>query len=415
MLPQNEDSLQTVPLLRPRDTSSPLEKVEGIRRRFYSAQYCTCFVSAILDFALLIVIIMPKSILLTGLILGKETDMCPCLNINFRWLFERPSDLLWMDRIIVTRNEWTEIMKNGGDSDEGNVYAQQRAIKLIFERLHSEGLVQIVSDTIIGHTRAESILQTVSSDLELIKDLYKDSKAKNDSVLTMGQYHFCVPSLWSLYAAIELSRELNASFSLEEDELAYLLALIPRKFSMDIKSGRNIAMNEVLSLYLPSVQLGHEFLSANNDGQCNDCVHLSECKSSYLSEIEKQIDGILRLRQYDEIRMTCEIMDKICERSSKTGHVLTGEELWDDLQMEANETEKRIRRVLRKVKSWRKISTFVSIGLGAASFLNPVVGATAAIPAIAGQLLASTEERLKKEKSWVNFVNNPDSVVGRIV
>ena len=85
--------------------------------------------------------------------------------------------------------------------------------------------------------------------------------------------------------------------------------------------------------------------------------------------------------------MTCEVMDKICERSMMQGHVLTGDELWDDLQEEAKKTEKTIKRKLHKVKRWNKISSYVSIGLGAASFLNPLLGAGAAVPAVASQCL----------------------------
>lgn len=357
---------------------------------------------------------MSKSILLTGLILGNETEMCPCTNINYRWLFQRPSDLLWMDKIIVTQNEWIEMMRDRSGESKGNQLAIEKAVKLVFEKLDTEGLIQIVPDTIISQSRAELILQSIMSDLELIEDLYKESDNENDPLMRMGQYEFCVPSLWSLYAAIELSMNLGASFSLEEDELAYLAALFPRKFNKEIQAGRNIAMYEVLSLYLPSVELGHDYLTGSSIGKCNNCVHLGKCEKEYLSDIEKQMNRIIDMRQYDEIRLTCEIMDKICDKSIETGHVLTGEELWSDLEEEAVRVGKRIRKMLPKVRLWRRISTMVSIGLGAASFINPIIGASVAVPAIAEHLLASSEEKMKKETSWVNFVNNPESVLGRV-
>ncbi len=356
---------------------------------------------------------MSKSIFLTGLILGKETEMCTCPDINYGWLFTRPSDLLWMDKLIVTRNEWNELMKGGEEVSEEDFSAMKNAVKLVFEKLDDEGLVQIIPDTIIGQARAESILETIEDDLSLISDLctpYNDGKGE---FIQMGKYRFCVPMLWTLYAAIEISRDTNASFSLEQDEMAYLSALIPRKFSYEIKAGRNMAMDEVLRLCLPSVQLGHNFLNTSPSGKCNDCARKLECGGSYMSNVEKQIDNIITLRQYDEIRMTCEIMDRLCERSAEVGHVLTGEELWGDLQEEAELTRRRVRKALPKVKFWRRLSTFVSIGLGAASFFNPLVGATAAIPAVAAQLLTSAEDKMRRETSWVSFVNNPDSILSR--
>lgn len=189
------------------------------------------------------------------------------------------------------------------------------------------------------------------------------------------------------------------------------MALIPRKYNKEISAGRNLAIDEVLSLYLPSIELGHSYLIDSERGLCSKCDHEKGCSDNYLIHIEKQLESILTLRQYDEIRLTCEIMDRICERSMMQGHVLTGDELWDDLQEEAKKTEKNIKRKLHKIKRWRKISSYVSIGLGAASFLNPLLGAGAAIPAVASQWLSSFEDNLKKESSWVNFVSNPEMVL----
>lgn len=312
--------------------------------------------------------------------------------------------LLWADKVIVTQNEWKEIIR---DKDS----AKGKAVKLVFERLQAEGLVQIISDAVISPSRAETILKNIETDLEYIEDLYTESEDEHDPTMKIGQFQFCVPSLWTLYAAIELSWIYNASFSLEQNELAYLMALIPGKFEKEILAGRNLAIDEVLSLYLPSVKLGHSYLIDSEQGRCSECVHMDNCSSNYLVQIEKQIESILAFRQYDEIRMTCEVMDKICERSMMQGHVLTGDELWDDLQEEAAKTKKAIKRKLPKIKLWSKISSYVSIGLGAASFLNPILGASAAIPAVVGQCLSSYGENIKKESSWVNFVNNPETVL----
>ena len=97
---------------------------------------------------------MAKNILVTGLILGNETNMCLCSNINFGWLFNRPTDLLWADKVVVTQNEWKVIV---GDNDS----AMGKATKLIFERLQAEGLVRFISDTAISPSRSEIILKNI--------------------------------------------------------------------------------------------------------------------------------------------------------------------------------------------------------------------------------------------------------------
>ena len=62
---------------------------------------------------------------------------------------------------------------------------------------------------------------------------------------------------------------------------------------------------------------------------------------------------------------------------------------------------------------WSKISAFTTIGMGAASFFVPALAIGAAVPEVARELMSSYEEKLKKENSWVNFVNNPESVLSR--
>ncbi len=349
---------------------------------------------------------MSKNILVTGLILGKETDMCPCNNINLRWLFDRPSDLLWADKVIMTHNEWNEIVSE-------KKTALSRAEKLIFERLQAEDLIQFIPNTIISKRKAESILQTIETDLQCINDLLTVKDEDKEQFLYLGKYQYCIPSLWSLYAAIEISNSVNASFSLGSYELEYLMTLIPRKFQKEICAGRNLAMDEVLDLYLPSLKLGHSYLFDSEAGRCSKCAKEDLCSESYLSEIEKQLEHILKLRNYDEVRMTCEVMDKLCERSMNLGHVLTGEELWDDLREEAAKTKKMVKSRLPKLNKWSKISAFATIGMGAASFFVPDLAIGAAVPGVAREILSSYKERVEKESSWVNFVNNPESVIGK--
>lgn len=332
--------------------------------------------------------------------------MCPCNNINLGWLFDRPSDLLWTDKVIMTHNEWDVIMSE-------KETAISRAEKLIFERLQAEDLIKFIPDTIISKPRAESILQSIEADLQCIEDLLTISEKEKEHFLQLGKYSYCIPSLWSLYAAIDISRSVNASFSLSAYELEYLVALIPRKFQKEIHAGRNLAMDEVLNLYLPSLELGHPYLYDSEAGRCASCAKKDHCSGTYLAEIEKQLEHILKLRQYDEVRMTCEVMDKLCERSMNLGHVLTGEELWDDLREEAAKTKKTIKSKLPKINLWSKISAFATIGIGAVSFFVPALAIGATVPEVTREILSSYEEKMKKENSWVNFVNNPESILNR--
>lgn len=51
--------------------------------------------------------------------------------------------------------------------------------------------------------------------------------------------------------------------------------------------------------------------------------------------------------------------------------------------------------------------------MGAASFFLPELAIRAAIPKVSREILSSCEEKMKKESSWVSFVNNPESILNR--
>lgn len=349
---------------------------------------------------------MSKNVLVTGLILGNGTDMCQCSNVNFGWLFSNPTDLLWADSIILTKNEWQQITDNNDESPF------MKSVVHVFQRLNDKGLVSIISDREIDKDLANSLHDALIADLDLMSDMIVDDDSSGETMMKIGEYSYCIPALWTLYASMYLSYIHNASFSMTSEEYAYMSKLLPRKYYQEIQCGRNIAVEEVLSLYLPKMELWHPIIVDKERGNCDQCMHLNNCNDSYLHIIDKQLDRILEIRSYDEIRMTCDVLDKICERNASLGTVLTGDELWKDLQDEASAIERKARKTIKKINTWQKVSTVASIGFGVSAFFAPVLGiAAAAVPAVTGSVLTDMSKKLEKDMSWVNFVNNPEGTL----
>lgn len=348
---------------------------------------------------------MSKNILVTGVVLGKESNICSCDYVNFSWMFSHSSNLIWTDNILITGNEMS-VVKNSSSHDP-----YMKAVDIVLTMLQDTGMVKMIPDAEISQDIAGMITDRLLEDLSLLSDMIHVSDNENDPIMSIGDAHFCFPTLWSFYASVYLSFFHDASFSLTRDELVFLNTLIPQKYGKYIEgTGARIAMEEVLSLYLPSIQVGHRYLFESKE-KCSTCGNNLRCQDGYLLEIEKQVKAVLEYRQYDEIRQLCNVLDKLCERNSSYDSILTGTELWDDLQDEAKKQENKVRQVLKNISKWQKLSTYASIGLGAASFINPVLGASAAITSVASYILAEKEKRIKKDSSWINFVFNPDQVL----
>ena len=340
--------------------------------------------------------------------MGGTSGICPCSNLDFSWAFNTPSNILWMDKLIVTR-EINDLIENNYTQR-----AEERAINIIFHKLKDAGIVEII-ENIFDKKTGERLMLDVSSDFDLVKNQLEVRMTgrgkKKQADYYIGDYHYCLPSLWTLYAAIHISYEQNASFYLTEREYCYLSKLIPIKYGRTLSPGCNATIEEVLQLYLPNLFVGHSYLFCDHKQYCNQCLHKNRCKDSFLHDIEKQMDTVLSYRQYDEVRRTCEVMDKICERSKNAGKVLTGMELWNDLIEEANNVKKKSIHALKNIKTWSRISTAVSIGFTAISFLNPVLGAISAVGIAASHGLVEKEKTVDKDLNWVSFINRPEKIL----
>ncbi len=351
---------------------------------------------------------MSKDIVLTGLALGGTSGICPCSNLDFSWAFNTPSNILWMDKLIVTR-EINDLIEN-----DYTRRAEERAIKIIFQKLKDAGIVEIIENK-FDKKAGERLMLDVSSDFDLVKDQLEVRMAgrgkKKQADYYIGDYHYCLPSLWTLYAAIQISYEQNASFYLTEREYCYLSKLIPIKYGRTLSPGCNAAIEEVLQLYLPNLFVGHSYLFCDHKKYCNQCLHKKQCKDSFLLDIEKQMDLVLSYRQYDEVRRTCDVMDKLCERSMMSGKILNGTELLDDLIAEAEKVKKESMRALKNIKTWSKITTAVSIGFNALTFINPIFGLASAVDRAASYSLSEKKESIQKNLNWVSFINRPERLL----
>lgn len=101
----------------------------------------------------------------TGLAFGNENGVCELCNLNYSWLFNAPSNLLWVDKIVVTKPIWDIISGKGDASEEKNTNDQgviiHKSAKLAYEILNSVGLVEIVDSNEIGKEESDIIFNQI--------------------------------------------------------------------------------------------------------------------------------------------------------------------------------------------------------------------------------------------------------------
>lgn len=350
-----------------------------------------------------------KKIFQTGLAFGIENGACQSCNLNYSWLFNTPSNLLWVDKIVVTKPIWNIIMGQWDASEEKSPIDHglviQKSAKLAYEILNSVGLVEIVDSNEIGEKESDIIFHQIEEDLEFLHSKGVINR-QDDHLYYIGENGYCQPALWTLYASLAYSRKNNCNFSLEEQELFYLRTLLYYKMNRDVSVSRKAsAVNEVLEMYLPEVRIWPDYLFSAKD-RCETCRNMIKCNDSYLVHIEKRLFNLLQDREHDEIIEFCQILDKICDEKFKETYEISPQDLIKELNIEKVKTQQKLKKIYSKVGKWSKIITTISAGLSLGTIFGyPELTAVGGIGVFASQTADKINDYYKGKYNWVNFVN----------
>ncbi|MFH1320376.1 MAG: hypothetical protein ABII90_06975 [Bacteroidota bacterium] len=355
---------------------------------------------------------MSDKLFVTGLALGIENEACPCTNYNIEWLFNYPSTLLWAKKIIVTESIWKIITQANYAPTVLNQKEEAfaKAIKLIFEILYSEDIIEVVNTKgIITEEISDLIYAGIKTDIETLAKRYpKSFKLEDDSnYFTLKNDMYCVPKLWTAYAGFILSRYFNAnglfnSFELKYYDYKYRLGAD----RVDELKGKYHAFQNVLELNLPNLQIGHEYLY-DHKNECNKCTRELKCKDSYLIDIEKNINAIIQKRNYDEIQQIISLLNKISKKRDSNDFAINPLEFANEFSSEKKKINKKVKLVFPKIKRWTNLITFVSIpvALGGLVTGNPFLAISGGI--VTG-IAKGSEELIKyfeNKYNWINYLN----------
>ena len=344
-----------------------------------------------------------KNILQSGLALGIPTQHCICTNMDFSWILN-PTNFLWVDNVIVTESMWSIITGTGklGFVEKTKKGPFSKTVRLIYSILNDVGIVKVISDNSITQDDGVFILNKIEEDLEQLGDSVKEQ----GDFMKIGRYCYCPPELWTLYAALYLSRNNNACFMLNQSEISFLKKLLPLKMDKQVRIASSTnAINEVLSMKLPSFELGHHYI-ADSANKCNQCVNEGKCKEEYLSVIEKQIFKLLEYRERDEIKQLCLIMDRICSERFKDEYEIDPKDLLHEINVEKVKVQRKLNTTYKNIERWKNIVMTISAGLSMGGFFgNGTLSAVGGMGLLATNVISSNISQIEKKHRWVNLFN----------
>lgn len=353
-----------------------------------------------------------NKILVTGLALGKDLGVCQVCNYDIEWLVRYPSILLWTDEILITETIWDKIT---GDNSK----AFGKSIKLIFDTMKSEKLIKIVDPTRIITTDVRSLIDNeVVNDRKILSDYFPDRIRLGDSDKVPGQIfiddlEYCFPYLWSIYAALLLSKTWNA----ESIFTHKVMNFIKYKFGADTLSrkgipGKTQTYHEIFRAYLPNIPILPEYAIAKEE-QCSTCMRIEECKDTYLSNVEDSMNQIILWRNYDEVQQIKEIIGKIILAKENEGEILEPQDIFNKFVNEQKKAQKKLNSVFPKVKRWANLTTILSIPVAIVGLSTGDMAVASAGAGLAGLSQISKEaiEYMKNKYNWLGFINKVKSKI----
>lgn len=353
-----------------------------------------------------------KKLFQTGLALGNISGNCLACNIDMSWLYNTPSKLLWIDKIVVTEHLWNLLVsskkseyKAMQNSNSFQIDLMNKTEKLVFEILDSVGLIERINDKFVSEDNYEIIYKQIDYDFTLLQkmDLIKTT---DSHIYSIGDCKFCVPKLWTLYFALLASKRLNANISLNIEELTYLRALLPLKLNDNVSVSRcSNAIDEVLEMKIPQVNIWPEFTLSNKD-VCFKCTKMDKCNDSFLIDLEKKLFALLEYRQHDEIQEFCTVLNSICDTKFITRYEVDSKDLLRELNIEKVRVQNKLNKTYKKVDNWVKVVGTISAALSLSAIFNyPELSPIGAIGLFSSNVGEKINNYFKNKHRWVNFIN----------
>lgn len=337
-----------------------------------------------------------NKVLITGLELGNEIGICGgCGSLNFDWLLEKPSTLIWVDKIIITDIGFKKIINDASSRID-------KSIKLILEIAQASDLLEIIK---VDEKLKRQILKSTNSNEEKIIKEYttknlETGEKKFIKEKTIGKYEYCMPYVISLYRQMEIAKRINTNCLFNEKDINYIKNKKIYKDSSDM-------IGEIFKIYFPNQKLLHESLFEEQNN-CRNCANFLKCDDKYLGEIEKNMKKVLKWRDYDEIACAKHEIDKIIKAKDRIGIDYSIEDIQNEFQLKQDKINRDIKKVFPKIKRWTGVTTIISlpltIAMASTSSKNFAI-ASATISAIAKGVDKALDYYEEKNK-WIGFIND---------
>lgn len=346
-----------------------------------------------------------NKVLITGLGFANELGICKLCNLNFSWLVNNPSTILWADQLYIPQASFEAQIVNKEQKDE-------KIIAMFLEMAEERGIINKLNLTdMYQETVGDQIYQKALVDSQALLKTFPEMIRKGDegvpNEILIGDEGYCGAWISSLYAGMRVAKDIGANCLFSKREHTFLKYL----YGLDANRIKGNTINnvyiEVFSLYMPEKLAVHSYAFTNEE-LCKQCIHYKQCKENYLTDTEKALEKMFKWREYDELQQAKEEINKIILLKND----ISSQKDIDDVVKAFKERQDKINRNINKrfpkIERWTKMTTVLATPITIASAISGNIPLTIG-GAVATGVAQATENLLeiyKSKNNWVGFVNN---------
>lgn len=353
-----------------------------------------------------------NKVLVTGLGLGYELDVCSVCNYDLDWIMNYPSTLLWADKIIFTPKMWDSIQEEHSEPREA-----AKCFKLIFDIAKTNGIIEISNPAeIIDDQLKDMIDAQIEKDIISLKTIFPKrvkekhigkTKGVGPTETIIDGVGYCPPYIWAIYASIILARTWNANCLFNTRSLHFCrykfgISNFPQEADIGIRQ----SFATLFESFLPNDSFIDNY-AFKDKKRCTICQSEKKCKDSYLIDMEKKVKELFKWREYDELHQIKAVINRITTKQAESNGLIVPDEIIKNFNKEKRKIQKRMISVFPKVRRWANITTILSIPVAVTGIAtsNPLIYVTATATAGLSQATKELVEFLKSKYQWVGFIS----------
>lgn len=346
-----------------------------------------------------------NKVFVTGLGSGNALGICETCSLNFSWLANNPSTLLWADKICLPKKSY-EFHKNLTDKK------QQKVISLFLNMAEQYDLIDKIDlSQMYDNTLGEKIYtETEILSSELIKQFPQSVQKGDPNVpgeLLIENEGYCGAWMASIQLDMKVAEDIGANCLFSKREHNFLKYLYGLNADKCTGMAINSAYNEIFTLYLPENIAIHNYAFTNEE-RCQQCKKYVQCKDGYLIDTEKSIEKMLKWREYDELYRAKEEIDKIIKTKNQVVSINDVDDMVKQFKERQLKINQNINKRFPKIERWTKMTTVMATPVTIASAITGNIPLTigSAVSTGLAQVVENLMDVYKSKNNWVGFINS---------